>query len=131
MKDVNQRGTSREVGATVAEGRGIVIAHPSPSVRVKLAMGLIDDHPVFMANGPTGLLRQLQAVVDGVVRAPRALVLGERELRAYRSSRLWEALASVPLTVILVATRRRPVRGVDAVYLRAPRAEEVRELLAA
>lgn len=143
MMDWSQTGTPRELGAGAAvgdpgtrlrglsPGRGIVIAHPSPSVRVKLAMGLIDDHPVFMANGPKGLLRQMHAVHDGVVRAPQALVLGERELRSLRSSRLWEALSTVPMTIVLVAATRRRVNGVHVVYSRPPRAEEVRQLLAA
>lgn len=128
----DEHETSRRIGGpSRVGGRGIVIAHPSPSVRVRLAMGLLDERPVFMANGPVGLLRQLEAVASGVVRAPEALVLGELELTAFRESALWVTITRRPMTLVLIARRPRPVARVDAVYRHAPRIEEVRALLAA
>lgn len=114
-----------------APGRGVFIAHSKPSLRMKVAMGLIDRHPVFLTNGARGLLRQLDAVIRGTIRAPQALVLGEPEWRALRASALWEPLGALPLTLILLAARRVAAEGADAVFADAPRPSQLTSLLAA
>jgi hypothetical protein len=108
-----------------------LIAHPNPGVRLRLAMEVIDDHPVFMTNGTRALVRQLEAVRDGVVRAPRALILGERQLAELADEPVWDALTPLRLTVVLITTADGLISIVDAVLEEAPRPVRVRELLAA
>ena len=95
-----------------------------------LAMELTDEHPVLLANGPKGLLHHVEAVVDGSAAAPRAIVVGERELAALRQSGLMAVLATVPVLVIQVAAPCPPVSREGATWERTC-VEGVRELLAA
>ena len=66
-------------------GRGVVIAHPSPSIRVRLALALADERPVFLASGADGIVHH--GHLCEAVRAPCAIVLSVAQLRALRASR--------------------------------------------
>lgn len=118
-------------GAEVAQGRGVLIAHPSPSIRLELAMALLDEHPVLLMNGTRALSRQLAKACRGVVRPPQALLLGTQELVQLVRRPLWDALAALRPTVMLIDPAQRLTPDADAVLDEPPDPTRVRELLAA
>jgi hypothetical protein len=112
-------------------GRGVVIAHRVASVRMGVAMELIDEHPVCLASGVKGMLYHLELAARGAARAPCAMVVGEPELRQLVESAIWWRLAGTPVRVILLTRRAvREVEGADAVLCCPPEAAELRACVA-
>ena len=128
--NTRSRGRNRVVTPPVTRSREILIAHSSPSIRVILALELIDERPVLMANGPIGLLHQLESIADGTVIAPRAIVVGERELSTMAREGWLNPLARARIRVILVAHRRSSHDRAGPSCERAC-VDEVRDILAA
>ena len=110
MKDAgsDRRGAATD-GESTERGRGVVIAHPSPSIRVRLALALLEERPVFLASGSGGLLHHVELAQTGCVEAPCAIVLSAAQLRALRGPDR-QACACTQLVVI----DEEEVDGADA-----------------
>jgi hypothetical protein len=80
-------------GAREAVAEAVLIAHSSPSVRVRLAMQLASDGtPLLMANGPGAVLVHLERALEGRAPMPGALYLGDAEHEALQRSPLGREL---------------------------------------
>lgn len=115
----------------IRRGRGVIIAHPSPGLRMRLAMAFIDRHPVFLSNGVAGLLRQVGEIVAGRARAPEAFVLGTEALTALRSDRAWPQIEAWRPTIVVIGARPTATEPDHHAFHRAPHPSRILDLLAA
>jgi len=115
----------------IRTGRGVIIAHPSPGLRMRLAMAFIDRHPVFLSNGIAGLRRQVAEILAGRARAPEAFVLGEAALSALEAHEGWELIAAACPKIIVIGGRPAAARPRHHAFARAPHPARILELIAA
>ena len=88
--------------------RGVVIAHASAGVRMRLASALIGGRPVLLAAEIGGVLAHLALVARGRAPGPVAIVLCESERERLVGSDAW-ARAEAEGSVLVCVRRGEPL----------------------
>ena len=121
--------TKAAYGARVA--RSIMIAHPSPSVRMMLALALVEYRPVLLASGVEPLIRRLEQADRGYVAVPYALILCEAQLVALRSSRRFRCCCGSEVKLVVIRREGGRVVGASGVLALTSEPQQVRALIEA